>query len=91
MNFLVSITIIIMSNIISVDYSTISVANHAKNGSNFIPQLAGEAHQLGYHKIVLDHIYYNIYKALVHTQPSIVLLPGIHTTMYRVGNQKLHL
>ena len=24
-------------------------------------------------------IYY--YKALVHTQPSIVLLPGIHTTM----------
>ena len=23
----------------------------------------------------------NIYKALVHTQPSIVLLPGIHTTM----------
>ena len=64
MNFLVSITIIIMSNIISVDYSTISVANHAKNGSNFIPQLAGEAHQLGYHKIVLDHciyIYYDIY------------------------------
>ena len=32
-------------------------------------------------KIVLDHVHvyiYNNYKALVHTQPSIVLLPNIH-------------
>ena len=28
-------------------------------------------------KIVLNHHYY---KALMHTQPSIVLLPGIHTS-----------
>ena len=54
----------------------------------FIPQLAGKARQLGCPKIVLDHmcvlyiIIYILYKALVHTQPSIVLLPGIHTTMY---------
>ena len=31
--------------------------------------------------IKLVIIFYNN-KALMHTQPSIVLLPGIHTTMY---------
>ena len=33
-------------------------------------------------KISFNIDFYNYYKALVHTQPSIVLLPGIHTTMY---------
>ena len=62
-----------------------------KNVVVFSSQLVGEACQLGCPKIVLDHvcvyitiiyIFVIIYKALVHTQPSIVLLPGIHTTVY---------
>ena len=31
-------------------------------------------------RTILD-VCFACYKALVHTQPSIVLLPGIHTTM----------
>ena len=32
--------------------------------------------------IVFSRLIFDYNKALVHTQPSIVLLPGIHTTMY---------
>ena len=38
---------------------------------------------IGYKQLKLLSLYSDIMnKALVHTQPSIVLLPGIHTTMY---------